>query len=746
MSSSSIPTPPEDLERTAELPVLDPAVIVDTPEAHTSTDTWASLPALRPEADPEVLGRLTRELEQAQQQLHERDGRLRQLEREREAASAVRRSAEQRASDLGSELTRLQAAQAQQATQLTELAAARALAEQRASDLASELTRLRAAHAQQATQLSELAAARALAEQRVAGLEAQLTHLSGRGDPALEELRAAAEQRAAALDAELTRLQAAATQHVTQFQELAQARARAEERALALDGELGPLRAQLAAAQERAALLERQLAAQQQQMQQAHTELSQHEELRAGRDKVQAAQVGTLVADLHGARERATALYESLQSVHSQRAVFEGLVLELQEEGQGRLTELARVTQSLSERDTQLAEHGAELARRAARIAALEEESGRLGTAVQERDARLRDFERQTQALQASIARLQAQADASHERLQTLQVQGEQYDKSEHQRKSELGQLLAERVKLTTELEQAAAAAAATASQVTRLEEELAQRRSTGAELETALAAERARTQELSAELERVRTEMQEWGSALQSAQRERDTQLAALSAAQARAHTLEQQATHHEESLRSQQAQREEGVTRLRELEADLAAAEEALHRVEAESRARAEQLLQLEQRLAARAAPLAPPPAVTPLAAVRTEEGGVLREGVRRGEQVEGPPAAAAEGATRLLIRSEDGREIVHVLSRKTSVGRTPDNDLQIDAKFISRHHAVILCGPAQTIIEDLNSTNGVHVNGRRITRQVLQDGDSVAIGRQQYRFVVRKGGDKR
>ncbi|MBV9619735.1 MAG: FHA domain-containing protein, partial [Gammaproteobacteria bacterium] len=243
-----------------------------------------------------------------------------------------------------------------------------------------------------------------------------------------------------------------------------------------------------------------------------------------------------------------------------------------------------------------------------------------------------------------------------------------------------------------------------------------------------------------------VRTEMQEWGSALQSAQRERDTQLAALSAAQARAHTLEQQATHHEESLRSQQAQREEGVTRLRELEADLAAAEEALHRVEAESRARAEQLLQLEQRLAARAAPLAPPPAVTPLAAVRTEEGGVLREGVRRGEQVEGPPAAAAEGATRLLIRSEDGREIVHVLSRKTSVGRTPDNDLQIDAKFISRHHAVILCGPAQTIIEDLNSTNGVHVNGRRITRQVLQDGDSVAIGRQQYRFVVRKGGDKR
>jgi pSer/pThr/pTyr-binding forkhead associated (FHA) protein len=102
--------------------------------------------------------------------------------------------------------------------------------------------------------------------------------------------------------------------------------------------------------------------------------------------------------------------------------------------------------------------------------------------------------------------------------------------------------------------------------------------------------------------------------------------------------------------------------------------------------------------------------------------------------------------DGAIRLLIYSVEGREVVHVLGRKTSVGRTPDNDLQIDAKFISRHHAVILAGPAQTIIEDLNSTNGVQVNGRRITRQALEDGDVVAIGRQQYRFVVRKNSDKR
>src|SRR5438105_1303412 len=106
----------------------------------------------------------------------------------------------------------------------------------------------------------------------------------------------------------------------------------------------------------------------------------------------------------------------------------------------------------------------------------------------------------------------------------------------------------------------------------------------------------------------------------------------------------------------------------------------------------------------------------------------------------------AAEQREATRLLVRSEDGREIMHVLGRRTSIGRTPDNDLQIEADFISRHHAVILVGPVHTIVEDLNSSNGVHVNGRRVTRQILRDGDVVHFARLQYRFVVRRAGEKR
>jgi len=124
-------------------------------------------------------------------------------------------------------------------------------------------------------------------------------------------------------------------------------------------------------------------------------------------------------------------------------------------------------------------------------------------------------------------------------------------------------------------------------------------------------------------------------------------------------------------------------------------------------------------------------------------------LDQGVARGTErgVEhGGREPAVDGAARLLISTDGDREVVHVLGRKTTVGRTPDNDLQIDAKYISRHHAVILAGPAHAIIEDLNSTNGVLVNGRRITRQTLKDGDAVIIGKTHFRFAVRATAEKR
>lgn len=68
---------------------------------------------------------------------------------------------------------------------------------------------------------------------------------------------------------------------------------------------------------------------------------------------------------------------------------------------------------------------------------------------------------------------------------------------------------------------------------------------------------------------------------------------------------------------------------------------------------------------------------------------------------------------------------------------IGRTPDNDLQIDSKFISRHHAQIITSIHTSVLEDLNSTNGIYVRSKRVRRRMLNDGDVVQIGQHEIMY---------
>jgi DNA-binding winged helix-turn-helix (wHTH) protein len=68
--------------------------------------------------------------------------------------------------------------------------------------------------------------------------------------------------------------------------------------------------------------------------------------------------------------------------------------------------------------------------------------------------------------------------------------------------------------------------------------------------------------------------------------------------------------------------------------------------------------------------------------------------------------------------------------------TIGRDPDNAIWIDAPGVSRRHAQIRIAASRSgtspLIEDLASTNGTFVGGRRVTREVaLQDGQSIQIG---------------
>ena len=87
------------------------------------------------------------------------------------------------------------------------------------------------------------------------------------------------------------------------------------------------------------------------------------------------------------------------------------------------------------------------------------------------------------------------------------------------------------------------------------------------------------------------------------------------------------------------------------------------------------------------------------------------------------------ATEGRTTQELSLAVGRIIV---------GRTSDNDLQIDSRFVSRHHCQIITGAEGSVIEDLNSTNGIFVQGKRVRRYNLNDGDIVVIGKHELMYV--------
>ena len=85
-----------------------------------------------------------------------------------------------------------------------------------------------------------------------------------------------------------------------------------------------------------------------------------------------------------------------------------------------------------------------------------------------------------------------------------------------------------------------------------------------------------------------------------------------------------------------------------------------------------------------------------------------------------------------TRIEVRY-DG-EVVEELdfpAGRVIVGRSPDNEIYIKSKFVSRHHAQLISDDDGCVIEDLNSTNGVFLGEKQIKKYKLHDGDVVSLG---------------
>lgn len=90
--------------------------------------------------------------------------------------------------------------------------------------------------------------------------------------------------------------------------------------------------------------------------------------------------------------------------------------------------------------------------------------------------------------------------------------------------------------------------------------------------------------------------------------------------------------------------------------------------------------------------------------------------------------------------MIVSIDGVVIkeVQLTKDRTTLGRRPYNDIVIDNLAVSGEHAVLQLTGSEVFLEDLNSTNGTYVNGKAVKKQLLQNNDTVEIGKYKIKFI--------
>lgn len=87
---------------------------------------------------------------------------------------------------------------------------------------------------------------------------------------------------------------------------------------------------------------------------------------------------------------------------------------------------------------------------------------------------------------------------------------------------------------------------------------------------------------------------------------------------------------------------------------------------------------------------------------------------------------------------------KEITFSLGTVT-LGRRVDNQVRLDDITVSGHHAKLVTLNGPTFIQDLGSTNGTYVNGQRIGKRALGDGDEITIGPYRLIYHISKQTEK-
>jgi len=90
------------------------------------------------------------------------------------------------------------------------------------------------------------------------------------------------------------------------------------------------------------------------------------------------------------------------------------------------------------------------------------------------------------------------------------------------------------------------------------------------------------------------------------------------------------------------------------------------------------------------------------------------------------------------KLIVTDGSGKtQDIPLDKERVTIGRHPDNDISLNDKAVSGHHAVVITILQDSFLEDLDSTNGTQVNSKQIAKHPLSNGDVISIGRNTLKY---------
>ena len=90
-------------------------------------------------------------------------------------------------------------------------------------------------------------------------------------------------------------------------------------------------------------------------------------------------------------------------------------------------------------------------------------------------------------------------------------------------------------------------------------------------------------------------------------------------------------------------------------------------------------------------------------------------------------------------IIVYLDGEEQSQHTLNKeRMDIGRRPGNDIQLLNPTVSGNHARITTIRGDSFLEDMNSTNGVRVNGKPVQKCLLKDGDDIHLGKFTLRYT--------